>query len=418
MLWLAPRTRYRIYTKASDYLDVLKDLVTGMTGAGRGIEELERAVCERIGVPQAICVPQARVGIYLAIKALIKPGQKVVLSPYTIADVINMILCAGGVPVFADIDRPTTNVSAAEIEKLVDAQTGAVMVTHLHGIPCEIERISAFCRSRNIPLIEDTAQAFGAKVNGKALGTFGDAGIYSFGMYKNVTAFFGGMIVANNQAMAARIREEMKSFPLQPLPTLLAKIRKALFTDVATWPPLFRAAVYWIFRFGYLHDVHAINKIVTVELDTSRKDRIPQSYLCRMLPMQARMVLKQLGQLDENSAIRIRHSKLYHEGLKDLPELIIPPFRDDGSHIYNYFPVQYKDRKALIRWMMLHRRDLAVQHLNNCAALPSFAPEFRDCPNADLTANQTILLPNYPSYGESEVLKNVAAIRAFFRQAR
>jgi dTDP-4-amino-4,6-dideoxygalactose transaminase len=359
-------------------------------------------------------VPQARVGIYLAVKYLVKPGQKVVLSPYTIADVINMVICAGAVPVFADIDRASTNISADEVERLVDSQTGAVMVTHLHGIPCEIERISAFCKARGIPLIEDTAQAFGSKVNGRRLGTFGDAGIFSFGMYKNVTGFYGGMLVTSRKDLADKARAELAQYPYMPFATLFAKVRKALFTDIATWPPIFRAAVYWIFRFAYLHNVGFINKMVTVELDTSRKEKLSDSYLNRFRPFQARMVLGQLDQLDEFSEVRIRYSRIYHEGLKDLSGLIIPPFKDDGSHIYNYFPIQFADRGKLVRFLMLHRRDLAIQHLKNCAALPGFSQEKGNCPKADQTANQTVLLPNYPSYGEDQVRRNVEVVRLFF----
>ena len=95
----------------------------GQTAQGDDVQRLENEIISRFKVPYAACVPQARVGIYLAIKGLIQLGQKVIVSPYTIADVINMVICAGGVPVFADIDRRTTNVAAAEIEKLIDDQT-------------------------------------------------------------------------------------------------------------------------------------------------------------------------------------------------------------------------------------------------------------------------------------------------------
>jgi dTDP-4-amino-4,6-dideoxygalactose transaminase len=176
--------------------------------------------------------------------------------------------------------------------------------------------------------------------------------------------------------------------------------------------------VYWIFRFGYLHDVSAINTMVMVELDTSRRDKIPEAYLCKMLPLQARRVRRQLEKIDTNSAVRIRYSKIYHEGLNDIKELIVPPFKDDGSHIYNYFPIQYPDRKQLVKWLMRNRRDMAIQHLKNCAGLPDFSQEFRECRNAELTADQVILLPNYPSYGEGEVRKNVAVIREFFHYER
>ena len=275
-------------------------------------------------------------------------------------------------------------------------------------------RIAAICRARNIPLIEDAAQSFGARVQGKALGTFGDVGVYSFGMYKNVTAFYGGMVVAHDKRLYEPCGLNSIGCRIMPIGMLLQKASKALFTDVSTMPPLFKSMVYWIFRYGHLHDIRAINKFVTVELDTSRKKGLPPMYLRRFLPAQARMVLRQLDHVDEYAAIRIRYAKLYHEGLSNLPGLLIPPFRDDGSYVYNYFPIQYRDRAALVRWVMEHRRDMAIQHLKNCASLPSFAPEYRDCPNAELTAAQVILLPNYPSYGEESVRQNIAVIRRFF----
>lgn len=416
MFWLAPMARFRIYTRASDYVYFLRDLLTGRATKGDSNQRLEREIGARYQASYAVCVPQGRVGIYLAVKLLITPGQKVVLSPYTIADVINMVVCAGGVPVFADIDRSSTNIRAEDIERLIDDQTGAVMVTHLHGMACEIEKIADICKARNIPLIEDAAQSFGARVHGKAVGTFGDVGVFSFGMYKNITAFYGGIVVTNNEALHRAMAKELDRVPYMASGMLCAKVAKALVTDLVTIPALFKSIVYWVFRFGYLHNVRAINRFVEVELDTSRKSVLPQTYLRRFLPVQARMVLRQLERVDSNAAVRIRYARLYHEGLSDIPGLMTPPFRDDGSCVYNYFPVQCQDRDALVRWVMQHRRDMAVQHLKNCASLPDFAPEYRDCPNAELTAAQVILLPNYPGYGEASVRRNIAVIRRCFEE--
>jgi perosamine synthetase len=414
MFWLGPRARFRIYTTAADYFYFLRDLVTGRATTGDDNARLERAISAQCQVPYAVCMPQARVGIYLAVKLLIKPGQKVVLSPYTIADVINMVICAGGIPVFADIDRSTTNVRPDTIEQLIDEQTGAVMVTHLHGIACDINAIAAICRAKRVPLIEDAAQAYGARVGGRAVGTFGDAGVYSFGMYKNVTAFYGGAVVTPHASLHAAMQAELARVPYMPIGMLVAKVLKAFVTDLVTIPALFRSVVYWIFRFAYLHDVQAINRFVMVELDTSRTSTLPTIYLRRLLPVQARMVLRQLGRVERDASVRIRYAKLYHDGLSGLPGLITAPFRDDGSCVYNYFPIQYADRSALVRWMMQHLRDVAVQHLKNCASLPGFSPEYRDCPNAEETAAQVILLPNYPDYGEESVRRNIAVIRRYF----
>src|SRR4029077_11796279 len=106
----------------------------------------------------------------------------------------------------------------------------------------------------------------------------------------------------------------------------------------------FKSSVYWLFRFGYLHDIESINKRATAELDTSRKTVIPSNYLCRMRPTQARMILRQLPLVDRHAEVRIRYARMYYEGLRDLPGLIIPPLREDGSNVYNYFPIQYPQR--------------------------------------------------------------------------
>jgi dTDP-4-amino-4,6-dideoxygalactose transaminase len=415
---IGPHARFRTYTRPRAYVRLLRDLTPGVAASPRDLAALETAIAEWAGVGQALCLPQARVGVYLAVKGLIRAGQTVVLSPYTIADVVNMVVCAGGVPVFADIDRPTTNMSVAEVDRLVHTSTGAVIVTHLHGMAADIERITAICRERGVPLIEDCAQAFGARVGDRRVGSFGDAGVFSFGMYKNITGLYGGMLVTSSESLHKQALDELQTWPHMPATRLMAKVADAAITDVATHPALFGSAVYPLFRYGYLHDVRWINKMVTVELDTRPKTSLPEAYRRRMRPAQARMILAELPNVDRHAETRIGYARTYQDGLSDLPDLIVAPFRDDGSFVYNYFPIQYRHRGELVGSLMRQGRDVAVQHLKNCASLPGFENYAGNCPNADRTANETILLPNYPRYGENEVRRNVDAIRSFFRQTR
>ena len=152
---MQPLPRFRIYSRPRDYALVARDVVSRHWNVGESCRELEQDIAHRFDAGHAVCVPKARVGIFLAIRALIQPGRKVVLSPYTISDVVNMVICAGGVPVFADLESDTCNIDASEIEKLIDADTGAVLITHLHGLSCNVERIAAVCRDRGVPLVED-----------------------------------------------------------------------------------------------------------------------------------------------------------------------------------------------------------------------------------------------------------------------
>ena len=197
-----PNPRYRIYGARHQYLKIAGDLAVGRLFTGAGVAELEPAVADFVGADHAVAMPQARVAIYCALRVLLKHRRKVLLSPYTIHDVVNMVVCAGGQPVFVDIRREDCNIDPSLVESLVDDETGAVLVTHLHGLACDVERIAATCRQRGIPLIEDCAQAFGTSVSGRRVGTFGTVGVFSFGMAKNVNAFYGGMAVTSDADVA------------------------------------------------------------------------------------------------------------------------------------------------------------------------------------------------------------------------
>lgn len=413
-----PRSRARFYGRNTNYVNVAKDALLRRIDAGDDVEVLERELAAQLGVRNAVAMPQARVGIYLTLRALTRTKRKVILSPYTIHDVINMVICAGAEPVFADIDRTTCNIDTREVEQLIDDDTAAVMVTHLHGLACDIEGVAKICRDRRVPLLEDTSQSFGAKVHGRRLGTFGKAGIFSFGMAKNLNCLYGGAVVTDDDELTGELRREVSSYPYMDSSVLLKRAAFCLTGDVLTWPPVFKAATYWAFRYGYLNNVEQLNKRVRGEDAPSLKTEIPESYLRRMTPMQARLLFPQLAEVDRLAEIRVGYAKIYDEGLAGLPEILTPPLRHDGSHIYLNYAIQVDDRHALLRYLMTHGRDLTVQHMGNNADYDCYREWKRDCPNARLTAKQVLLLPTYPGYGVDEVRKNVDLIQRYFEERR
>jgi dTDP-4-amino-4,6-dideoxygalactose transaminase len=410
----SPRSRARFYARHQNYPAIAREVLTGRIHKGpEAIGELERALATFLGVKHAVAMPQARVGIYFTLKALTATKKKVVLSPYTIHDVINMVICAGATPVFADIDRKTCNIDTAEVAKLVDDQTGAVMVTHLHGLACDIEGVRAVCRERGVPLLEDTSQSLGATVGGKRLGTFGDAGIFSFGMAKNVNCLYGGMVTTDRDDLARNLRANLDGLPYQDAELLLRRAFFCFTGDIATADVIFPLSTFWVFRFGYLNDVEALNKRWRGEDAPTIKEQIPETYLRRMTPMQARLLEPQIASIDKLSAIRVGYARIYDQ-LSSVPEIITPPLREDGSHIYLNYPIQVPDRHALLRYLMQHGRDLTVQHMGNNADYDAYRRWYRDCPNARETGKSVLLLPSYPGYGEGEVAKNVELVQKYF----
>jgi len=410
---MAPLPRYRLYDDVRTYTTIGRELATGRWKSGGACAELEKSLAS-LGAPHAVVTPRARVAIHLAIKGLIRPGQRVVLSPYTIADVVNMVVAAGGVPVFADIERETCNVDPTEIEKLVDADTGAVMITHLHGLACDMDVIPRICAERGVALIEDAAQAFGARHGGRPVGSFGDAGIFSFGKYKNVNAFLGGVLLTRHAELAQQTRAALAEWPLQDPAHYLEEVAHGLATDVATWPPLFRAFTFWVFRFAFLQELSLLNRQVSFDNDPELRRELPEHYRRCMTPLQARLILRQLARVDEHTRERIERARAYHEGLRDLREVMVAPLRTDFSHMYTYFPIQVDDRNALLRHLMRRGRDVAGQHIKNCADFPAFREWHRDCPNARKTAGAVVLLPTYPRYSMRDVEANVRVIREYF----
>jgi len=414
-IFSAPHPRSRIYTRFNSYGSFFKDLILNRINKGNDVEKFEKALADKFAVSEVVCVSMARVAIYLVLKNIIKPGQGVIMSPYTIADVVNMVVLAGGIPVFTDIERNSCNIDPNKVEQLIDDNTGAVLVTHLHGIGADIDNISKICHKYNIYLIEDSAQAFGGYKDGKRLGTIGDIGIYSLGMYKNINSWYGGVIVSNNKDLINKIRSEISQYDYLSKLFILKRMLKGLTTDLLTNPLIFKLLTYWIFRYGFLNDIKWINKKVEIELDLKLKKTIPDQYLTRYTPFQARLALLQLNKIDSDTDNRVKKAMFYYNGLKDIPGLVLPPLKSDSSYAYLVFPIQYKNRKKLLKWLMFYKMDVAAQHLKNCADLPSFSNFYRYCPVARKTANEVIILPTYPRYPTSEVEKNIKVIRAYFK---
>ena len=412
--------RLRLYTTVRQYLMVFWSFVNGKWQKGTAIAELEKELALRANVRHAIFTNTARLGIYMVLKHTIKPGQKVIVSPYTIVDVINMVVSAGGVPLFADLDVGTCNVSAAEVERLLrtEANIGAVMVTHFYGLACEVETIKTTCIAHGIPLIEDAAQAFGATVLGQPVGSFGRAGVLSFGLYKNINCFYGGAVLTNDEELEKLVRNELNGLPLISKSYLIKKIISGIIIDIITWPLFFKTITFNIFRYGMLNDVNFINEKLKIDTNPQLKFELPSDYLVRPSSLQARLVLSQLPRMTEMTELRRKNAKRYRDGLKEIKGLMLPPEVEEGRHIYWYFPVLYQNREQLVKFAMSKGRDITASYHRNCADLVCFEEYKKSCEVASWTANSVIYLPTYPTYTPGEIDRTISVIREYFSIAQ
>ncbi|MEM0897731.1 MAG: DegT/DnrJ/EryC1/StrS family aminotransferase [Verrucomicrobiota bacterium] len=170
---------------------------------GRFTKEFETSFAEMIGAKNGYACSSGSSALHVAFACLdIEPGDEVITTPITDMGGLTPILFQGGVPVFADVDPHTYNVTAETIKARLSERTKGIVVTHLFGNPCEMDEIMELARSRNIPVIEDCAQAFLATYKGQQIGTIGDIGCFSLQQGKHITTGEGGIVVTNNEKFA------------------------------------------------------------------------------------------------------------------------------------------------------------------------------------------------------------------------
>ena len=173
---------------------------------GTFVKTLERRFAELLGVKHAWACASGTAAVHTAVAALDpEPGDEIITSPITDMGALAPILYQGAIPVFADVDPHTLNITAATIAARLSPRTRAIMVTHLFGNPCDMDAILALAHARDIAVIEDCAQAFGARYDGRPVGTLGAVASFSLQQGKHVTTGEGGLVATNDDALARRM---------------------------------------------------------------------------------------------------------------------------------------------------------------------------------------------------------------------
>lgn len=164
------------------------------------VAEFEQEFADFCGTKYALACVNGSVALRIALIACgVKPGDEVIITPYTFIATASIVLESNCVPVFVDIDPDTYNIDPAEIEKAVTSRTKAIIPVHFAGQACEMDRIMAIAEKHGLKVIEDACHGHGAEYRGKKLGSIGDAGCFSFQSSKNLTSGEGGIVVTDDE---------------------------------------------------------------------------------------------------------------------------------------------------------------------------------------------------------------------------
>ena len=166
------------------------------------VEEFEKEFAAYCGTKYALTCVNGSVALRLALIACgVRPGDEVIIPPYTFIATASIVLEANCVPVFVDIEPDTYNIDPAEIEKAITSKTRAIIPVHFAGLSCNMDAIMQIAEKHNLTVIEDAAHSHGGEYKGEKLGSIGHAGCFSFQSSKNLTSGEGGMVITSDDKL-------------------------------------------------------------------------------------------------------------------------------------------------------------------------------------------------------------------------
>ena len=346
---------------------------------GPEVEALEKEVAAYSRVKHALGVSSGTDAILVALMALgVGPGDEVITTPYTFIATCSCIARVGARAVFVDIDPRSYNMDVAKLKSAITPRTKAIMPVHLFGQMADMKAICEIAASRGIPVIEDAAQALGSEVDGVRAGGAGTIGTYSFFPSKNLGGFGdGGMVVTNDDAVAARLR---------------------LLRNQGQQPKYFSLEVGGNFRLDALQAAILRAKLPYLDGWSAGRQRNAATY--RRLFAESGLAIGE-GDLDDGVSVAL------------------PAELPSRRHVYNQFVIRARDREGL-------RRHLGEQgigceiyypqpmHLQKCFA--SWGYGEGAFPESERAAAQSLAIPIYPELSEAMLSAVVDAVATFYRR--
>ena len=349
---------------------------------GPEVECFEKGVSTYCNVDHGIGVSSGTDALIVAMMALgIQPGDEVITSPYTFFGTVGSIVRLGAKPVFVDIEPHTFNIDISKIEAAITPKTRVIAPVHLFGQMADMGSIMELAKAHNLIVIEDAAQAIGAKQNGQPACSFGDFGCLSFFPTKNLGGFGdGGMVVTPHAAHADRARQ-LRNHGMEP--------------------KYFHAHVGGNFRLDALQA--AVLNVKLQHLDTWHEQRRENAAAYR--------------KAFEKAGLTRNCDDLINGDLRG--GILLPEELPGNYHIYNQFVVYADQRDALMEHMKAHNVGCEIYYplsLHQQECFQNLGYQAGDFPHAERAAAMSVALPIYPDLSPEMIDRVVEVIAAFGTQ--
>ncbi len=391
-----PRTR--LYLKNRELIRALVNLALFGPNKGYPVDRFERTFARRWGTAGAVAGSYARVCLYRVLLFLNLPsGSEIITTPITIHDMINVIRMAGLRPVFVDIDPRTFQMDPDRLEAAVTGNTRAVLVTHLFGMPADMDRIVPICRKHDLILLEDASHAFNAALHGRPLGTFGTAGIFSLSSLKTVSSGYGGMIVSDDGALLQHVSEALNRQRPCMRRDLTDILLKSLLIGLVTQRMVFSLMAFPGIRFLNRWGSKLVTRLQTDNPDRTLLHSMPRDWLWGFSPIQAELAMACLQRLNRWDERRRMNAQVLMDVLTPVAPDRIPRLLPDATNVFWHFPFRAPEKRAFQRFMNRRGIDVSGTLLPCCSREPVFKDFRRPTPHAQQAVEEIYFLPVEPS---------------------
>jgi dTDP-4-amino-4,6-dideoxygalactose transaminase len=320
--------------------------------------ELSGKIRQKFGYENVILFPYARTAFHAILKSLNLPEKsEILLTPITIGPMLEVITALGHKPVFVDIELDTFCVDPNNLKAKLESRPACFLLTYLFGYVPDIENIAGICRDVGIPLIEDISHNIGATFNGRPLGSFGTAAIYSASLLKYVDGYNGAFAATEDKLLAQRLEVEVSKYR-EPDPRRIAKIIQT----TLIWNISLRRTPFSLFVYPLLWLIKNLNRekfeqILGARIKFHPQEKLPEYYFEDIASIQCKTISRQLDKLDKLISSRIRNAKLVAEsGQSVLGRAVTASLTEaesKGLHTFWQFVVPVEDlsiaRNALFR---------------------------------------------------------------------
>ncbi|MGE5173733.1 MAG: aminotransferase class I/II-fold pyridoxal phosphate-dependent enzyme [Betaproteobacteria bacterium] len=391
--------------------------LSGTVQEGPELDKFSRKFSQWLGVPCIFGAASGRSAFQLALESLgLEKGKEIIFPAFTFPVMPMVAKILGYKPVFCDVDPVTFNSGPEHIEPLINERTGAVLATHLFGQPCSIREIVKLTRKRNLRLLEDCAHALGVRVGGRAVGTFGDIGIFSFAEGKNMPCFGGGAIATSDEKIAQRARDVLSKAPMPASGKVLKKASFIWLLWLLTRPGIFGVTVYPALRLKLLLGQSLMDSEVGDELLGTFAASNPRVY--KLANLQAKIGLLQLERIDAFNEGARRNARILTDGVDGIAKIGVP-LSSTGDHIYVYYPLTVEPRKRddLRAYLLKHGIDTKTTDMSDCSLLEPFRDNGGTARGQNSPREASILeICVYPVISEKRIRRLARVIRSWEKQ--